>query len=55
MFGPQDQKKSHRFFGRKFSYIRSPENELLGAMQTLEKYRPLQSTRSTLVLLDPAD
>eukprot|EP00438_Fugacium_kawagutii_P024475 Skav217930 [mRNA] locus=scaffold2633:222154:224093:- [translate_table: standard] len=31
---------------KKFSYIRSPENELLGAMQTLEKYRPLQSTRS---------
>lgn len=35
----------HRSF-KKFSYIRSPENELLGAMQTLEKYRPLQSTRS---------
>lgn len=31
---------------RKFSYIRGPENELLGAMQTLEKYRPLQCNRS---------
>ena len=35
----------HRSF-RKFSFIRGPGEELLGAMQTLEKRRPLQSTRS---------
>ncbi|CAK9045586.1 unnamed protein product [Durusdinium trenchii] len=35
----------HRSF-RKFSFIRGPSDELLGAMQTLEKKRPLQSTRS---------
>ncbi|CAJ1326818.1 unnamed protein product [Effrenium voratum] len=39
----------HRSF-RKFSFIRDPQNELLGAMQTMQKIRPRESQRSHYAL-----
>ncbi|CAE7602492.1 unnamed protein product [Symbiodinium natans] len=39
----------HRSF-RKFSFIRGNNDELLGAMQTLEKHRPLESQRSSYAI-----
>ena len=41
---------SHPLLPRKLSFIRDCNGELLGAMQTLEKHRPMESQRSSYAI-----